>query len=363
MKSFTVTFHHSNNYGALLQTYALQQTITRLGIENTVFEYPYRNSFYEKVDFRRPREAAASLYSNFKKILHKDEIKRRKKSFQDFHINRLKLSQTFYSMDELRASEIDADVFITGSDQVWRFSGNQEFLPARFLDFGSESAKRVSYAASIERLNYTDEQKKLAKKWIEPFSAVSLREESARAYISEITGKKAERVLDPVFLFEPKDWDEIAAEPRFKDPYILCYQVQSNSEMQRTVNALKRKTGFKTVAILPASKKYIKTDETLFDVSPEEFIGLYQNAAVVVSGSFHGTALGYLFGKPTYAAVRSSGSDRIRDLASLLGQTRFCIGAGDGIPEISEFDGVQLKNRIAEEREKSMAFLKNALTN
>ena len=362
MKTFTVTFHHSNNYGALLQTYALQQTIIGLGIENTVFEYPYSDRYYDRLDLRRPKSAAVTAYCNWNKLIHKEAIKKRDESFRTFHRERLILSPEFKTMDELRAAEIDADVLITGSDQVWRFSGNKEFIPARFLDFGSASARRISYAASIEKLNYTDEQKEQVRKWLKPFGAVLLREESAREYISEITGKKAVRVLDPVFLPSTQAWSKIAREPRVKEPYILCYQVQSSSEMQRTADEVKKMTGYKTVAVLPGSLKHIKTDEAFYDVSPEEFIGLYQNSSAVVSGSFHGSALGYLFKKPTYAAVRKSGSGRVLDLARLLGADRFCIGEEDTVPAPGEFDVNAIQIRITAERERSLGFLKNALT-
>ena len=204
MKTFTITFHHGTNYGALLQTYALQQTILSLGFENTVFEYPYSSRFYEKIDLRRPRAAASSAIHNYNKLLHKAAVKKREESFRAFHRDRLQLSREFKTMDELRRENIDADVLITGSDQVWRFSGNPEFVPARFLDFGSDAARRVSYAASVEQLNYTEEQKELVRNWLSRFKAVSLREESARAYISEITGREAVRVLDPVLLLTPK---------------------------------------------------------------------------------------------------------------------------------------------------------------
>lgn len=362
MKTFTITFHHGTNYGALLQTYALQQTILSLGFENTVFEYPYGSRFYDKIDLRRPRAAASSAYYNYNKLLHKKAVVKREESFRAFHRDRLQLSREFKTMDELRRENIGADVLITGSDQVWRFSGNPEFVPARFLDFGSDSARRVSYAASVEQLNYTEEQKELVRNWLSRFKAVSLREESARAYISEITGREAVRVLDPVLLLTPKDWAKIAEPPRVKRPYILCYQVQSNHEMQRTVSAVKQMTGCSSVAVLPYSIKFIKTDEAYFDVSPEEFIGLYQNAAAVVSGSFHGTALGYLFGKPTYAVTRAQGSSRILDLAELFGLKDFCIGAGSAVPDPEAFDKIRLADRLNREREKSLTFLKNALT-
>lgn len=361
MRSFTVTLHHSNNYGALLQAYALQRVQQEMGIDNVIFEYPYRDGFYSRVDLRSPKSAFSAIYHNYHKRLHKKEIIRRNESFKRFHAQRMKLSRVYASMDELRKDDIDADVLITGSDQVWRFSGNQEFIPARFLDFGRDSARRISYAASMEKPHYTDEQKEKVKGWLSRFQGISLREESARDYIEKITGFSAQRVLDPVFLPDRAEWERIAISPKEDEPYILCYQVQRCERMQEVVDTLKKRTGYKTIAVLPESKKYIKTDVSRFDVSPEEFLGLYQNASVVVTGSFHGTAFGYLFGKPTYSVVRSESASRITELAALFGLSDFCIGMNATIPPVERYDSSAVYQKIAAERKRSLLFLSNHL--
>ena len=348
MKTFTVTFHHGSNYGALLQAYALQRVQEDMGISNTVFEYAYPKTADKS---RSAKAAAASLYTGFLNALHKKAITRRRESFRRFHEERMRLSRVYHSMDELRGDDIDADVLIAGSDQVWRFSGNPEFLPARFLDFGRPGIKKISYAASIEKLNYTDEQKNKVRGWLRDFSAISLREENAREYICGITGREAERVLDPVFLPGREAWEELAAEPGINEPYILCYQVQRCERMQEIVDTLKKRTGFKTVAVLPASVKYIRTDESRFDVSPEEFLGLYKNASAVVTGSFHGTAFGLIFGKPCFAAARPSGSSRIRGLMQLFGSERFFIDADKSVPEADEWDHSGILSKIESDRE------------
>ena len=361
MKTFTVTLHHSNNYGALLQAYALQQVQFNMGIDNTIFEYPYSDGFYEKVNLCQPKSALAALYFNFNKWMRKKAISRRAEGFRRFHRERMKLSRVYQSMEDLRSDEIDADVLIAGSDQVWRFSGNKEFIPARFLDFGKPNVRKLSYAASVEKLNYTNKEKQQVREWLSGYDGISLREESARAYISEIIGKNAERVLDPVFLLTEEQWSEIAVSRGTEEPYILCYQVQTCPHMQRVVDSLKKLTGYRTVAVLPGSVKYIHTDETLFDVTPEEFIGLYKKACAVVSGSFHGTAFGYLFGKPTYSLTREGSASRIKELAKLCKTDAFCINNQSEIPLLEEFNVAEVGERLAAQRMKSFDYLKEHL--
>ena len=361
MKTFTVTLHHSNNYGALLQAYALQRVQQSMGIDNTIFEYPYSEGFYDKPDLRNLKGVPKTVYHNLIKWVHKSQITRREESFRRFHRERMKLSRIYTSMDDLRSDDIDADVLIAGSDQVWRFTGNREFIPARFLDFGAPGVRKISYAASIESLSYTEEQKKTVKEWLSDYDAISVREGSAREYLGGVIGREVERVLDPVFLLTAEQWSEIAVKPDIDEPYILCYQVQRCPGMQETVDHLKKLTGLRTVSVMPGSMKYIDTDESRYDVTPEEFLGLYSAASVVVSSSFHGTAFGLLFEKPVYAVLRPSGSARLRDITSLLGVQNFCVDAHSQIPVPEAFDADGLGERIRIERERSMAFLQKQL--
>lgn len=360
MKTFTVTFHHTCNYGALLQAYSLQTTLRNLGHENTIIEYPDSNRYYCRIS-KNPKQAIRGLYMNWLRFLRKKPLMALKNSFRAFHEKRLNLSRVYSHVDELRNDPPAVDCLITGSDQVWKMAGNQALLPARFLDFGTEKMKRISYAASIEALNYTDAQKKQVAQWLSRFDGIALREQSATDYIRDITGNPdVIRVLDPVFLQTKEQWLSIAAKPRIQEPYILCYQVQSNKRMQEVANYLKKKTGYPIVSICPSEMRYIHADHSLHDVSPEEFLGLYNQAAIVVSASFHGTAFGLLFEKPTYGLIRSTHANRIREILALFGLERFCIDTDTAIPN-PEIHAEDLREKLEAERAHSLAYLTNLL--
>lgn len=359
MKTFTVTYHHTHNYGAVLQAYALQHTIESMGHSNLLFEYPYVRK-KKKLLAGSPKETVRNLYLRYLSVVRKNKTNRLEEYFVDFHRKRLTLSRGYKSMEDLVRNPPDADCLISGSDQVWNLNTSPEFIPARFLAFGDEKARRISYAASIEGLDYTDAQKEMVRDYLLRFDAVSLREQSAKEYIEGFVPVQAKRVLDPVFLLTPDEWRKIAAEPRIKGKYILCYQVQRNPRMQEVVDTLRRKTGYPVVSVCNSSIKWIKSDHTFFDVSPEEFIGLYDNAAVVVSASFHGTAFGVLFGKPTYALVKKTRGSRIRELLDLFRLEAFCLAEGSAVPD-PVTDTESVRSILESEREKSLAFLKENL--
>src|SRR5690554_4292497 len=175
MKSFTVTYHHTHNYGALLQTYALQQAILKLKQENIIFEYPERNSIYKKIPKSSLLNVAKTIYINYLTLIRQNKIKKLDDSFKKFKAKRLTLSRTYNSMQDLRDNPPDVDCLIVGSDQVWNLKTAPEFISARLLDFGDPNAVRFSYAASIETMNYSDEQKDLLIKGLANFKGISLR--------------------------------------------------------------------------------------------------------------------------------------------------------------------------------------------
>ena len=323
MKTLTVTFHHTTNYGAVLQTYALQQTILSLGHENLVLE----TKIGEKK--KKAKLSVRELYLRYLSWLRRKERVALKKYFEDFHKYRLQLTRPYSSMEDLRNNPPDVDCLITGSDQVWNFATTPRFIDSRLLMFGNECAIRFSYAASMEELRYTDEQKQRLKDALAGYKGISVREQSAKGYIESFTPYQVERVLDPVFLLSKDKWLELAIEPRIKGPYILCYQVQSNKRMEEVAYKLKKETGYPVVSICNGPIRWIKSDYSFHDVSIEEFLGFYSQAAYVVSASFHGVAMGLVFDKPVYALVKSARANRLKEVMKWFALDDFIVSQDD----------------------------------
>lgn len=360
MKTLTVTYHHTCNYGATLQTYALHHVIKSLGHDNIVFEYPEvkRKS---KPFLKNPYVFIRTQFQRICYLLRKDKIDTRVRMFKDFHAENIQKTRVYTDMDDLRKNTPKVDCLITGSDQVWNMNSLAKFKPAHFLDFGPSDIIRFSYAASIEKLNYTDQQKDYVAKVLASYKGVSLRETSARDYINSFTNADAIQVVDPVFLLNKQEWDSISTEGRIKEPYILCYQVSSNPLMQKMVDYLKKETGCKIVSVCHGTIKWIKSDYSLFDVSPEEFLGLYRNASYVVTTSFHGTALALVHERPFISLVRPDSRNRIVDLLQLLGLEKSCVSSTEEF-HVPNIDFSCVRAKIEEERSRSLDFLKAMLS-
>lgn len=340
MKTLTVTFHHTTNYGAVLQAYALQQTLISMGNENVILETKEISTKKKKKKFN-----IRDLYLDFLSWYRKKEFQMLEEDFANFHKQKLLLTRPYGSMEDLKNDCPDVDCLITGSDQVWKFSTTPRFLDARLLKFGNENAVRFSYAASMEELCYTDAQKIKLKDALSKYKGISVREQSAKEYIESFTPYHCLRVIDPVFLLSKEKWQEFAKEPRIQGPFILCYQVQRNKRMENVAYQIKKKTGYPIVSICNSPIRWMRSDYTFYDVSIEEFIGFYLKAAYVVSASFHGVALGIVFEKPVYALIKNARSNRIRDLMHLFELDKF-VEHQDNKGPISQYEKNEIENTL-----------------
>ena len=357
MKTLTVTFHHTTNYGAVLQTYALQQTIMSLGHENLVLETK------TKQKKKKAKLSIRELYLRYQSWLRRKERKVLAKYFADFHKYRLQLTRPYASMEDLRNDPPDVDCLITGSDQVWNFATTPRFIDSRLLLFGKESAIRFSYAASMEELRYSDDQKQRLKEALVRYKGISVREQSAKEYIESFAPYQVERVLDPVFLLSKEKWMELAIEPRIKGPYILCYQVQSNKRMEEVAYWLKKQTGYPVVSICNGPIRWMKSDYSLHDVSIEEFVGFYSQAAYIVSASFHGVAMGLVFDKPVYALIKSARANRLKEVMKLFGLDDYIVSQDEKstIPQYKPESLESMQSTKRQYLEKSLDYLKRML--
>lgn len=357
MKTLTVTFHHTTNYGALLQMYSLHSTIKSMGHENLVLESRVMGGVKLKKSIKK---RAISLYMKMCAIYRKKQVTSLNQSFFDFKQKNVDFTRLYTSMDELRKDPPQVDCLITGSDQVWNMTTHPSMIPSRFLDFGKHEWKRFSYAASIEVMKYTEEQKEYVKKCLKRFDGISVRELSAKTYLESFCDLEIEHVVDPVFLKTKEEWAKCAKPARIKGGYILCYQVLSNKQMQRVACGLRKKTGLPIVSICNLPFPWIRSDKSLYDVCPEEFLGLFLNASYVVTTSFHGTAFGVLCNKPTYSLVRPGASNRAEGLMKFLGLDDYVVYDNDELKN-TKIDWNHVNSILESERKKSLDYLKRML--
>ena len=253
---------------------------------------------------------------------------------------------------DLKQIEGKYDCFVVGSDQVWNY-GSYSVDDTYFLDFVSESKKKISYAASFGQKGVPEEKIESAKKFIADFSSVSVREEIGVDIVSELTGKKAELVLDPSLLTDKEEYRKLAKKPKNKK-YVFLYLREDSKELTECARKLAKSQGLKVIKIVK-HWMYGKHDKPLYAVGPQEWLGYMDNASYVITNSFHGICFSVIFEKEFFVGllkkVSTATNPRISGILNLFEiENRF-------LDENSDFDNIKPLDyrRINENKEKRKA--------
>lgn len=347
LKKVAIITIQSINFGNRLQNYALQETIKSLG--------------YDVYTIRRERRQF-----NFKVLLEilKDWARivlgTRKGLYLRFNHDRIQFGKQYALANEVEQGlGAEYDLFVTGSDQVWNPHYGYLVGTSDLLCF-AEKCQKVSYAASFGVDSIPLEKKRYYEKALEDFKAISVREKTGAEIIRDLTGIDATVTLDPTLLLKKSQYQEIEKQPSHvpQGKYILIYLLGGKSDLFiKYIRTNPNMNGIEYFDIL-------QSDASGRDIAmgPSEFIYMIDHSEMVLTDSFHATVFATIFHKPvrTFPREGIDMSTRIITLASTLGlESNF---TADGEFFIDYNVNYELIERyLNEEREKSIAFLKNAL--
>lgn len=298
-----VSCYFKHNYGSVLQAYATQKILNKLGIENETINIEKNRDFYlgkkryylnqmTNIPFIKSKIGMIKLKidkkinSNLRININKRELK-----YTEFK-KRFKLTSPYKNYKELNQKSKEYSNIIVGSDQLW--------LPVNVvadyytLNWVDDGVNKISLATSFGISEIPKKYKEKYKKFLDRIDYISVREQSGVNLIKKISNKDASLICDPTMLLTKQDWMSIQQEERIiKDKYILCYYLGKNIEHRRFAERLKDKTGYKIVSLNHADE-YVKysdifSDEAPYDIGPSEWLNLVRNAEYVCTDSFHGT--------------------------------------------------------------------------
>lgn len=375
MKKIGVITHYynSHNYGGMLQAYAMINTLFKLSRQSeqlcfaqTIPEKKLQPN--QKINLTsKVKQIKKGIYSILKNPIY-SKIKLRNRAFYAFEL-KIPHSSKVYTSDNVFECVNDYDTFITGSDQVWNMDW---YYKEYFLDFVPDSKRKISYAASMPNTNLSYDQKQIICEHLKSFDAISVREKETANFLSEITVKEVEWVLDPTLLLSKDDWDKICTERVIKEKYIFCYFLGEDKKHRTLARKFAKKVGYKIVT-LPHLGRVNKNDIPfghfkLYDISPEQFISLIKHAEYVITDSFHATVFSNIYQTKYFVLDRvgiGEMSSRIKSLVSLTGERfRFCTGKNQNANYMLEIKDIlvpPLSDELLKMREKSIEFLKKNL--
>ena len=262
----------------------------------------------------------------------------------------------------------NTDIYLAGSDQIW----NPYIIKEAFLlTFVKDNKRKISYASSIGVDKIPDCRKKLYKRALSQFYKIGVREKSAQKALSELLGKEIINVLDPVYLLEKKDWENLILEKSpisMNNNYILCYFVGENQKWINDIKLLSEKTNMPVEIITSEARKAPNIGFIHADFGVKEFLTALYNAKYVITDSFHAIAFCIIFNKQFAVYKRFKDSDktsqnsRIYDILKLFGLENRLVSSYKDLEVLEDAIDYENVNVIIEkEKHKSLNFLQESL--
>lgn len=364
MKVGILTYHASHNYGAMLQAYALQLQLTRMGHEVRFIHY-YPSSVEQANKRTRPIKGVKGMLVRAAFYLVRGMLNRRFDRFEKFKDQYLELTNRYESAEELKEMPPDVDAYVVGSDQVWNVQ--RGVSKVFFLQFESRPVRKIAYAPSFGTATVDESRKREITPWLERFHHLSAREDSGVQILKDLTGRDSPQVLDPVFLLNCDDWDQVSAKPELNEPYIAFYSLEVSRDVSALVAHVARLLGCRVVVLgKPGAVILTGRAHIAIDSGPAEFLGWLRGATFVISNSFHATAFAIKFGIPFLTLAHSSRNARMESLLALTGlEKRLVHSASDvksrNISELVEMDFTDPLMKINLHRNVSASFLEAGL--
>ena len=368
MRAGILTFHNANNYGAVLQAYALQQQLIDNNIETKIIDYRLKEIDEEYKLFRidlvkkmlkQKKYLEACKILPYNCLMLKSRLKK-KLRFNKFSKKNLKLTNRCKSYQDINLLNYDA--YICGSDQIWNSNITNKINDVYFCAFNKdENIKKIAYAASMGKTNYSKDEEKIFKENLNNFTNIGVREKQLKEYTENFTDKKVVQVLDPTLLLKNDRWKKISSEYKIDKKYLLIYSLEINNNILSVAELIASEYKLEIVIIgnksIRNQNKYI----ILNDIGPAEFLGVFEKCEYVITNSFHGTCFSIINKKNFYTIPHSSAGSRMISLLETLGIKNRLITNISEINLNDKIDYLKVNNKLKVERQYSLKFINDAL--
>ncbi|MCH1982935.1 polysaccharide pyruvyl transferase family protein [Ruminococcus sp. OA3] len=364
MKIGIATIHHAKfSYGACLQAVAMvklcQNFSDRVEIINYENIYEQTELKTKNVSFIKKIKQCANFYArmylyDMRKNPYRDSSK----------LDSLYgcVTKKYHSVFELK--DLQYDVLVCGSDQIWNPEIMGEIDPFFLLDFG-KAKRRISYAASMGSYEINDREKILLSSYLKNFTAISVREEHAKRQLQSLTDKKIQVVSDPTLLLNRGDWeacfpDELSYKKKDSQKYILCFFVWSGISLyMEEVKKYAKELNLPIWNIQSHSKRTNGVDQVIQAPTVGEFLSLLDNAELIITNSFHGVAFSLNLNKKFIPILNMKNPERVKNLLDNLGLEQLINVEPKEVMNMIDYD--QVNFRMQQLRDKSFQWLKNAI--
>ena len=321
MKIDIITRHAVPNYGSLLQTYATQKILNKLGYEAEIIDYirddeKYKNLANSLVKGKKwdKNFALRSIY----KLIQKPNYGTMYKKFEKYRKGFLNLSEIEYgNLNELRENKPKADVYCSGSDQIWGSIGKDEYDPAYFLEFTDNGDRCISYSASFGKTELNKELENNLNKLLKKYETILVREDTAKDIIRKHGFNNVEQVLDPTLLLTQDEWNQICSKKVYKKKYVLVYQLHANKQFNEYAKKFAKKYNLKLLRLSPSLYHITRSGKLIYLPNQYDFLSYFKNAEYILTDSFHATVFSIIFNKKFSVVLPGKTSTRITSILKM----------------------------------------------
>lgn len=364
MKVAVITRHAIANYGSLLQAFATQKAIENLGYSCEIINYVRTDESYknhEKTLLKRKKEWNQTPIKRFIYLaLRQPESYFSGKKFereQKFYLN---LSRLYESQKDLIEYTPTADIYMTGSDQVWGPTEDGSYDSSYCLSFVPDSSKKIAYAASFGHTDMTAQLSGYYKKWLNRYEKIAVREDSAVELLHNM-GLKARQVIDPTLLLSREEWSAYIGKKK-KKKYVLVYQLHNDKRLGKYAEKVARVKALPLIRISASLHQINRPGRFICCPSVEDFLSYIKNAECMITDSFHGTAFAINLNTPFVEVLPNNNTGtRNMSILRLTGLSDRILRDEDVNLAMTSIDFSKVNKILEEKRRESIEILKNML--
>lgn len=340
------------NYGSVMTYYALYRTLTELGYSVLMIDKLHvMDNDWEMYPKIHSRVFAAKHYAAISPSLKAHEMKL--------------LNQY-------------CDAFLMGCDQVWNYAIAKNFGLNNYFDYVADDKKKLSYASSFGHdVSFTPKEMiSTVTRLFQRFDAISVREADAVQVLKNEFGVEGTQVVDPVFLLEQEEYDEIIADSKAQESekYVLSYILDPTPEIREALLFVAKKKNLKLINMLDGygyrsfekNKQKLNLPNIVENLDAPTWLWYLKNAEFVITDSCHGASFSLVFERPFVAiANKERGVSRFESLVDVFDiRDRYIYDVKrlQREPELlEEIDYSRIRKIFDMEKKRSLEWLKNAL--
>lgn len=374
MRIGIITLPLHTNYGGILQAFALQKVLTRLGHNATLIDQEYRVRlpirtryliYIKRAFLRYILGKNIDIFPDITQNKPEDTKRRHTNSFIRQYIKRIPIK----NVQEIKEGRVDC--FVVGSDQIWRHTYNKYFpgVSNSFLNFAKDwNVKRIAYAASFgtDDWEYNEEETELCGKLAQKFDNISVREKSAVMLCKDKFGADATHLLDPTMLLSTDDYKELFTSAKTpKSPgNLMCYILDPNNNSENLIRTIANKKSLNPFNTNSRVEDESAPIEERIQPPVESWLRSFYDAEFIVTDSFHACVFSIIFNKPFIVlGNKGRGMARFISLLSIFNLEERLVETAQEAETIinNSIDWDTVNTTLNTWREKSYKFLQETL--